>query len=156
VTFSCKVLSYCFNFHVVILAPPHITTTIDLSASPALLRSLMNSTNIYFITEFMQTMLSKRQTSPPRRSAQLPSNCLAQAQGAQAAGQAASQHASLAVLPVELPCTTVAISSSTRLTWSSSKAIATTLPYSAEANCIFGGSASILISRAHPRYPLHQ
>jgi hypothetical protein len=58
-------------------------------------------------------------------------------------GQVASQHASPAALPVELPCTTVAISSSMCLTRSSLKAIATTLPYSAEANRTFGGLASI-------------
>ena len=113
----------------------------------------MNSTNIQFTTEFMKTMLTKRQASPPRHSARFPSNCLAQAQG----GQAASQHASLAALPVESPCTTAMFSSSARLTWSSSKAGATTsykdvlhlpnsagasnkefVPDSAEANSMFG------------------
>jgi hypothetical protein len=29
-TFSCKGPSYCFNFHVVILAPCHITNTMHL------------------------------------------------------------------------------------------------------------------------------
>ncbi len=113
----------------------------------------MNSTNIQFTIEFMQTMSTKRQMSPPCRSAWLPSNCLAQAQG----GQAASQHASPAALPVESPRTIVVFSSSTRITRSSSKAIATTLlkdvphlpdsagasnkefvPDSAEANSMFG------------------
>ncbi len=158
VTLSCRVPFYCFNFHVVMLAPCHITTTIDLSASPVSLSSLMNSTNIRFTTEFMQTMSTKRQTSPPGRSTQLPSNCLAQAQG----GQMASQHASPTALPVELPCSTVAFSLSMCLIRSSSKAVATTLlkdvpclpdsagasnkefvPDSAEANSMFGGLTSI-------------
>jgi hypothetical protein len=118
----------------------------------------MNSTNIQFTTEIMQTMSTKRQTSPPCCSARFPSKRLAQAQG----GQAASQHASQAALPVESPCTNVAFSSSTRLTRSSSKAIAIMLPKdvphlpdsagasnkefvpdSAEANSTFGGLTSI-------------
>ncbi len=114
---------FCSNYHVVILAPRHTITTIDLSASPASLGSLMNSTNIWFTAEFMQTLSTKRQTSPPCCSAQCPLNCVAKAQG----GQADSQHASPA-LPVELPHTTVVFSSSTHLTRSSSKAPATTLP----------------------------
>ncbi len=76
----------------------------------------------------MQTMLSKRQTSPPCHSASLPSNCLTQAQGAQEAGQAAAQHASPAAFSVASPRTNVALSSSTRLTRSSSKAVAATFP----------------------------
>jgi hypothetical protein len=140
VTLSCKgkVPFFCFNFHVVILAPRHITTTIDLSASPALLSSLMNSTSIQFTTEFMQTMLTKRQTSLPRRSAQCPSNHVAQVQG----GQAASQHASPAALPVGTPCTTVLLSSSMCLTRSSSKAVATRLPKAVEP----GGYINVLAS----------
>ncbi len=92
-------------------------------------------------------MLSKRQTSPPCRSTQLPSNRLTQAQGAQVAGQAASQHASPAAFPVASPCTNVAFSSSTCLTRSSLKAIAatfsdaiaTTLPNTTDTNSTFGG-----------------
>jgi hypothetical protein len=107
----------------------------------------MNSTTINFITEFMQTMLSKTQMSPLRPSTQLPSNCLTQAQGAQAAGQAASQHASLAAFPVASPCTNAEFSSSIHLTRSSSKAVAATfpdaagtrLPNSADANSAIGG-----------------
>ncbi len=99
----------------------------------------------------MQTMLSKTQTSPPRRSARLPSNRLTQAQGAQAARQATSQHASPAAFPVTSPCTNAALSSSTCLTKSSLKAIAatfpdtaaTTLPNSADANSAIGGLTSI-------------
>jgi hypothetical protein len=95
----------------------------------------------------MQTMLSKTQTSPPHCSSRLPSNCPAQAQRAQAVGQAASQHASPAVFPVASPHTNAAFSSSTRLTRSSLKAIAatfpdaaaTTLPNSADANSAIGG-----------------
>jgi hypothetical protein len=117
--------------------------------SPALLRLFMNSTTIIFITEFVQTMLFRRQTSPPCCSTGLPSNCLTQVQGAQAAGQAASQHARPDVFPLASPCTNVALSSSTCLTRSSSKAIATmfpnavatTLPDSADANV--GGLTSI-------------
>jgi hypothetical protein len=60
----------------------------------------MNSTTIIFITEIMQIMLSKRQTSPLGRSAQLPSNRLTQAQEAQEAGQAASQNARPDAFPV--------------------------------------------------------
>jgi hypothetical protein len=111
----------------------------------------MNSTTINFITEFMQTMLSKRQTSPPRRSARLLSNHLTQVQGAQAVGQEVSQHASPAAFPVASPHTNVAFLSSTRLTRSSSKAVAATfpdavatmLPNSADANSTFGGLTSI-------------
>ncbi len=73
-------------------------------------------------------MLSKRQMSPPCRSAQLPSNRLTQAQGAQVAGQAASQHACPDVFPVASPRKNVALPSSTCLTRSSSKAVATTFP----------------------------
>jgi hypothetical protein len=94
----------------------------------ALLRLFMNSTTIIFITEFIQTMLSKRQTSSPCRSARLPSNCLTQVQGAQAAGQAASQHARPDVFPVASPHTNVALSSPMRLTRSSSEAVAATFP----------------------------
>ncbi len=95
----------------------------------------------------MQTMLSRTQTSPPRRSARLPSNHLTQAQGAQVEGQAASQNASPAAFPVASPCTNAALSSSTRLTRASLKAVAatfpnvtaTTLPNSADANSAIGG-----------------
>ncbi len=119
--------------------------------SPALLRLFMNSTTINFITESMQIMLSKIQTSPPRCSARLPSDPLTQAQGAQAAGQATSQHASPAAFPVASPCTNAALSSSMRLTRSSLKAIATTfsdaaattLPNSSDANSAIGGLTSI-------------
>jgi hypothetical protein len=115
--------------------------------SPALLRVFMNSTTINFITEFIQTMLSKRQTKPPRRSTRLPSNCQTQAQGAQAAGQAAFQHASPAAFSVASPRTNAASILSMCLTRSSSKAVATmfpdavatTLPNSADANCTIGG-----------------
>jgi hypothetical protein len=111
----------------------------------------MNSTTIIFIAEFMQTMLSKRQISPPCSSARLPSNRLTQAQGAQVAGQAASQYASLDAFPVASPHTNVVLPSSTRLTRSSSKvvvamfpdAVATMLPNSADANSTFGGLTSI-------------
>ncbi len=139
VTLSCKVPFYCFNFRVVILAPCHITTTIHTSS--ALVRLFMNSTTINFITEFMQTMLSKRQTSPPRCNARHPSNHLTQAQGAQVAGQAASQHASPAAFQVASPRTNVPFTSSTRLTRSSMfpDAIATTSPDSADANSTFNG-----------------
>ncbi len=138
VTISCKVPFFWFNFHVVILALCHITTTIDLSASPASLSSLMNSTNIRFTTEFMQTMLTKRQTSPPCCSARHPLNHVVQVQG----GQVASQHASPAALPVEPPHTTVALPSSTCFTRSSLKAVATTLPKAVEP----GGYIDVLVS----------
>jgi hypothetical protein len=67
------------------------------------------------------------------------------------AGQAASQHVSPAVFPVESPRTNVAFSSSRCLTGSSLKAVAamfpdtvaTTLPNSTEANSTFGGLTSI-------------
>jgi hypothetical protein len=107
----------------------------------------MNSTTINFITEFMQTMLSRTQTSPPRCSARLPSNRLTQAQGAQVAGQGASQNASPAAFPVVSPRTNAAFSSSTHLTRASLKAVAatfpdvaaTTLSNSADANSKIGG-----------------
>ncbi len=107
----------------------------------------MNSTTINFITEFMQTMLSRTQTSPPRCSARLPSNRLTQMQGAQVVGQAASQNASPAAFPVVSPCTNAEFSSSVCLTRASLKAIAatfpdvaaTTLPGSTDANSAIGG-----------------
>ncbi len=110
----------------------------------------MNSTTINFITEFMQTMLSRTQTSPPRHIARLPLNSLTQAQGAQAVGQVASQNASPAAFPVASPCTNAAFSSSTCLTRASLKAVATTftdvaattLPNSADANSAIGGLMS--------------
>jgi hypothetical protein len=85
--------------------------------------------------------------SPPHHSARIPSNRLTQAHRAQAAGQAASQHASPAAFPVASLHTNAAFSSSTHLTKSSSKAIATTfpdaaattLPNSADANSAIGG-----------------
>jgi hypothetical protein len=100
----------------------------------------------------MQTMLSRTQTSPPRRNTRLPSNCLRQVQGAQAAGQAASQNASPAAFPVASPHTNAAFSSSTCLTRLSLKAVAatfsdvaaTTLSNSADANSAIGGLASNL------------
>jgi hypothetical protein len=88
--------------------------------------------------------------SPPRCSAQLPSNHLTKAQGAQAVGQAASQNASPATFPVASSCTNAAFSSSMCLTRESLKAIAamfpdvaaTTLPDSADANSAIGGLTS--------------
>jgi hypothetical protein len=110
----------------------------------------MNLTTVNFIPEFMQTMLSRTQTSPPHRSAQLPSNRLSQAQGAQAAGQVASQNASPAAFPVASPQSNAAFSSSRHLTRASLKAVAamfpdvaaTTLPNSADASSAIGGFMS--------------
>ncbi len=98
----------------------------------------------------MQTMLSRTQTSPPCCSARLPSNRLTQVQGAQAAGQAASQNASPAAFPRVPPCTNAAFSSSTHLTRAALKAAAamfpdvaaTMLPNSADANSAIGGLTS--------------
>ncbi len=109
-----------------------------------------DSTTINFITEFMQTMLSKTQMSPPCCSTPIPSNRLTQAHGAQAAGQAASQHASPAAFPVASLHTNALFSSSTHFTRSSLKAVAatypdaaaTTLPDSADANSAIGGLTS--------------
>ncbi len=88
----------------------------------------MNSTNIQFTAEFMQTMSSESQTSPPCRSARNASNHEAQAQG----GKAALQPASPEALPVEFPCTTVGLPLSMRFTRSSSMAITTVLPKAVE------------------------